>query len=85
MDQPDTNQQLPVGDPTYHAGKQLPVIITGHPSRAVELEPAILACPHAQLTGVDLWAEGTDTLSVLNSLRYEGSMNGVQARQPGNT
>lgn len=45
------------GDPMYHAGKQLPVIVAGHPSGAVELEPAILAGPHTQQARVDLWAE----------------------------
>lgn len=47
----------------YHAGKQLPIIITGHPSGAVELEPAILACPHTQQARVDLWAEDEHIVS----------------------
>jgi hypothetical protein len=42
------------GPTAYHAGEQLPVIITGHPSRAVELEPAIFAGPHTQQARVDL-------------------------------
>lgn len=40
--------------PTYHAGKQLPVVIAGHPSGAVELKPAVLAGSHAQQARVDL-------------------------------
>lgn len=43
---------------TYHTGKQLPVVITRHPSGAVELEPAVFASPHAQQAGVDLPKSG---------------------------
>lgn len=41
--------------PTYHAGEELPVIVAGHPSGAVELEPAVFAGPHAQQARVHLW------------------------------
>lgn len=39
---------------TYHTGKELSIIITGHSSRAVELEPAVFASPHTQQTRVHL-------------------------------
>lgn len=53
---PQRRSQLQSRGPnlTYHAGEQLPVIIAGHPSGAVELKPAILASPHAQQARVDL-------------------------------
>lgn len=44
--------------PTYHAGEQLPIVVAGHPSRAVELEPAVLAGPHAQQARVHLRQRG---------------------------
>lgn len=63
MEQPKARQQLPVGTRMYHAGKELSIIITGHPSRAVELEPAILAGTHTQQARVDLWAEDKHIVS----------------------
>lgn len=39
---------------TYHTGEQLPVVVAGHPSGAVELKPAVLAGSHAQQARVDL-------------------------------
>lgn len=63
MEQPKAHQQLPVGTRMYHAGKELSIIITGHPSRAVELEPAILAGPHTQQARVDLWVEDKHIVS----------------------
>lgn len=47
-------RRAPGGPPAYHAGKQLAVVVTGHPSGAVELEPAVFARPHAQQARVHL-------------------------------
>lgn len=73
------------GDPTYHAGKQFPIIVTGHPSGAVELEPAILARPHAQQARVDLWAEGRRAVSSKQAQVQRKREWRRQARQSGRT
>lgn len=53
---------------TYHAGKQLPIIVAGHPSGAVELKPAVFAGPHTQQARVHLWQRRNTVVSPWGAL-----------------
>lgn len=59
---------------THHTGKELSVVITGHASWTVELEPAIFPWTHAEQAGVDLESTHTGWLSFLR-LKAEINLN----------